>query len=302
VGLKFYELAMARLWQSGYERNAREQAFEGLSWTLHELWLSSRVHHIPGALAMTSHQGRTVYRGWFGCMVPSCRLPWNRPPLAQPQSQPGDDRRSQQKPGVVRAMAWSDQWRGVSSPRCARPASNVTSSQYIATHGEICPGVACRSVQQNAATRSSPSGSHTMTTRIATGGNLGVYQKAMCEKTRGVLSWAAHRSTREWLSPLTSHTAMVISATFSPDSKRVATRARDGTAKVWDASSGRELFIIARYPWAAFNVAFNPAAPRLALSSQDGKVYIYYTVDVGALVAIACTRVSRSLITKERQI
>src|SRR5262249_14114427 len=78
----------------------------------------------------------------------------------------------------------------------ARASSQVTSTdQRMTTHAKICPGVACRSVPKNASIRSFLSGSHTMTKRIATGGNLGVYHKAVREKTQSVLSWPPYQAT-----------------------------------------------------------------------------------------------------------
>src|SRR5262249_16025994 len=97
---------------------------------------------------------------------------------------------------VVRAIAWSDHWRWVSSPRWARLSSDVTSSdQRMTTHSRICSGVACRSVQKNASMRRWPSGSVTSTYRIATEGNPGVYHRAVREKTHSFLRWPPYHVT-----------------------------------------------------------------------------------------------------------
>src|SRR6266511_2851998 len=98
--------------------------------------------------------------------------------------------------GVVRAIAWSDHWRWVSSPRWARLSSKVTSTdQRLTPHSRIGLEVAWRSVQQKASMRSSPSGSQTSTKRISTGGKPGVYHRAVCEKTHSVLRWPPYQFT-----------------------------------------------------------------------------------------------------------
>src|SRR4029434_10950128 len=98
--------------------------------------------------------------------------------------------------GVVRAIAWSDHWRWVSSPRWARLSSNVTSrDQRMTTHSRICSGVACRSVQENASTRNWPSGADTSTYQRATGGSPGVYHRTVREKTRSFLRWPQYQVT-----------------------------------------------------------------------------------------------------------
>ena len=94
--------------------------------------------------------------------------------------------------GVVRAMAWSDHCRWVSTPRCARASSHVTSTdQRLTTHARMCAGVACRSVQQKAASRSVPSGSPTSTERMSTGRKPRLYRNGRVGKAPQLLTLAA---------------------------------------------------------------------------------------------------------------
>jgi hypothetical protein len=44
--------------------------------------------------------------------------------------------------------------------------------------------------------------------------------------------------------PLEGHSAPVVSAAFSDDSKRVMTTSNDGTARLWDAESGKEIAVL----------------------------------------------------------
>ena len=47
---------------------------------------------------------------------------------------------------------------------------------------------------------------------------------------------------------------------FSPDGSRVITAARDGTARIWDAASGEQLFVlrpVGNFPTAVFDTKGN---------------------------------------------
>ena len=49
-------------------------------------------------------------------------------------------------------------------------------------------------------------------------------------------------------------------AEFSPDGSRIITAARDGTARIWDAASGEQLFVlqpVGDYPTAVFSPSGN---------------------------------------------
>jgi WD40 repeat protein len=63
------------------------------------------------------------------------------------------------------------------------------------------------------------------------------------------------------------HTAMVTGVCFSPDGKRLASAGPDGTAKVWDAKTGKEvLTFIGLKKGGIFGVCFSPDGKRLALA------------------------------------
>ena len=85
-------------------------------------------------------------------------------------------------------MARSYHWRWVSSARCAQAFSKITwTDQRMTTHGRICSGVACGSVQKKASRPSFPAGSPTSTKRMSTGGKPRMYHSAVPEKTQNCL-------------------------------------------------------------------------------------------------------------------
>jgi WD40 repeat protein len=62
---------------------------------------------------------------------------------------------------------------------------------------------------------------------------------------------------------------------WSPDSGRVATASYDGTSKVWDAATGREITTFRGHLDRVGDVSWNPDGKRLASGSTDGRVKIW---------------------------
>ena len=62
---------------------------------------------------------------------------------------------------------------------------------------------------------------------------------------------------------------------FSPDGARVATASWDGTAKVWDASTGKELFTLRGHKGCVGGVAFSPDGRYLATASDDNTAKVW---------------------------
>ncbi len=72
------------------------------------------------------------------------------------------------------------------------------------------------------------------------------------------------------------HKDIVWGAVFSPDGRRIATASADGTAKVWDASTGDELFTLhASTVDGVESVAFSPDGKLLATGSDDNIIRIW---------------------------
>lgn len=74
---------------------------------------------------------------------------------------------------------------------------------------------------------------------------------------------------------LTGHSDVVRSVAWSPDGKRLATGSVDGTARVWDAATGKELLILSGHRDSVFGVAWSPDGTRLATASPDGTAKVW---------------------------
>jgi WD40 repeat protein len=112
-------------------------------------------------------------------------------------------------------------------------------------------------------------------------------------------------TTGKLLLTLAGHTGNVVDLAFSPDGNRLATASADGTAKVWDVSTGSGR---TEQPLTLYNpdralvtsVAFSPDGTRLAVTSYDGTLRIY-TLPLEDIISIAKSRVTRTLTTDECQ-
>ncbi|WP_018432160.1 nSTAND1 domain-containing NTPase [Paraburkholderia atlantica] len=68
---------------------------------------------------------------------------------------------------------------------------------------------------------------------------------------------------------LSGHRDAVDSAVFSPDGKRMVTASWDGTARVWDAATGKQIVQLSGHQGLVYSAAFDPDGRRVVTASAD---------------------------------
>ena len=88
---------------------------------------------------------------------------------------------------------------------------------------------------------------------------------------------ALHRAVQASRAVLTlsGHTGDVWAEAFSPDGKHLATAGADGTAIVWDASTGVALSTLTGHSDEVVNLAYSADGERLATASLDGTIRLW---------------------------
>jgi len=95
------------------------------------------------------------------------------------------------------------------------------------------------------------------------------------EDLRGFEWYYWQRLCHSNLLDLKGHTSGVLSVSFSPDGQRLVSSGFDGTVKVWDAATGRELYSRRIHSNYARSVAFSPDGQRLAFACSDKTVKVW---------------------------
>ena len=85
---------------------------------------------------------------------------------------------------------------------------------------------------------------------------------------------------------LIGHRHEVTSVAWSPDGTRLASGSRDGTAKVWEAASGRELLTLRGIAGQVLSVSWSPDGQRLATGNQDGMARVWDATGGRELLAL----------------
>ena len=99
--------------------------------------------------------------------------------------------------------------------------------------------------------------------------NVGVFGSAVVIDQGTVVIYDGATGATQ-LSLPTSETGAVLALGYSPDRKRLATAASDGTVRIWNSVTGNEMFSLPGHTQGVVSVAFSASADRLATVGLEG--------------------------------
>jgi WD40 repeat protein len=121
-------------------------------------------------------------------------------------------------------------------------------------------------------------------TRIVTASGEGVYSREdKPDNTARV--WDA--STGREIAVLRGHNDDVISATFSPDSRRLVTASYDTTARIWDAADGTEIATLRGHESLLKSAIYSPDGARIVTASVDNTARLWDARTGAALATLS---------------
>lgn len=114
-----------------------------------------------------------------------------------------------------------------------------------------------------------------------------------------ILDQVENRALQPWQhQTLMAHRSSVSSAQFSSDGSRIVTASVDKTARVWDASSGKEIAKLSGHESSVFSAQFSTDGSRIVTASYDKTARVWPVENLDTLFVRGCNWLHNYLIVR----
>jgi WD40 repeat protein len=93
--------------------------------------------------------------------------------------------------------------------------------------------------------------------------------------TAALWQWDKHKNAAHKLANLDGHRGDIQSIEFSSDGQKIATASKDGTVRLWNAATGKNIGVLGEHGGVVSRASFSPDDGRVVTASADGKARVW---------------------------